>query len=85
MDKQNRKEIKLVNLPVAAVEFIRLVVKRMRYRRVIQDDVRAELEAHFEDELKGCKADTEREEKAKQPSRLLLPITLLSLTALIDP
>jgi len=66
MDKQNRKEIKLVNLPVAAVEFIRLVVKRMRYRRVIQDDVRAELEAHFEDELKGCKADTEREEKAKQ-------------------
>jgi len=66
MEKQNRKERKLSNLPVAAVGFIRLVVKKMRYRRIVQDDVQAELAAHFEDELKSVKTDAEREQKAKQ-------------------
>jgi hypothetical protein len=66
MEKQNRKEGKLSKLPVAAADFIRLVVKKMRYRRVVQDDVRAELAAHFEDELKSVKTDAEREQKAKQ-------------------
>jgi competence protein ComGC len=66
MEMQNRKERKLRNLPVAAVDFIRLVVKKMRYRRVIQDDVHAELASHFEDELKSVKTDAEREQKAKQ-------------------
>jgi len=66
MEKQNRKEAKPSNLPAVAAEFIRLVINKMRYRRKVQDDVKAELAAHFEDELKGCKADTEREEKAGQ-------------------
>jgi hypothetical protein len=66
MEKKNRKEIKLRNLPVAAVDFIRLVVKKMRYRRNVQDDVQAELASHFEDELNSIKADDEREQKAKQ-------------------
>ena len=66
MDKQNRKERKLSNLPFAAVDFIKLVVKKMRYRRIVQDDVQAELAAHFEDELNTVKTDDEREQKAKQ-------------------
>ena len=66
MEKQNRKEGKMSQLPVAAVEFIKLVVNKMRYRRKVQDDVKAELAAHFEDELKGCKTDAEREQKAKE-------------------
>jgi hypothetical protein len=66
MEKQNRKERKLSNLPVAAIGFIRLVVKKMRYRRIVQDDVQAELAAHFEDELKSVKTDAEREQRAKQ-------------------
>ena len=66
MEKQNRKESRLSNLPVAAVDFIRLVVKKMRYRRIVQDDVHAELAAHFEDELKSVKTDAEREQKAEQ-------------------
>jgi len=66
MEKQNRKERKLSNLPVAAVDFIRLIVKKMRYRRNVQDDVQAELAAHFEDELNSVKTDTEREQKAKR-------------------
>ena len=66
MEKQNRKEGKLSELPFAAVEFIRQVVKKMRYRRKVEDDVRAELAAHFEDELKSIEADAEREQKAEQ-------------------
>jgi len=66
MEKQNHTEGKLSKLPASAAEFIRLVVNKMRYRRKVQDDVHAELAAHFEDELKGFKADSEREEKAKQ-------------------
>ena len=66
MEKQNRKEGKLSQLPLAAAEFIKLVINKMRYRRKVQDDVKAELAAHFEDELKGCKADNDREQKGKQ-------------------
>jgi len=66
MKKQNRKEGKLSKLPVAASEFIKLVINKMRYRKQVREDVQAELAAHFEDELKGCKADTEREENARQ-------------------
>ncbi|MGB2809519.1 MAG: hypothetical protein WBC22_17385 [Sedimentisphaerales bacterium] len=53
-------------LPVSASEFIQLVIKKMRYRREVRQDVQAELTAHFEDELKDCKRDSEREQKARQ-------------------
>jgi len=52
------------NLPGCAVEFIRLVIKKMRYRKKVRLDVQRELAAHFEDELKGCAADKEKEQKA---------------------
>ena len=64
--KQKQKDKLADNLPTCAAEFIKLVIKKMRYRRKVRDDVKAELAAHFEDELKGCKADTEREEQARQ-------------------
>jgi hypothetical protein len=38
----------------------------MRYRKKVRDDVRAELAAHFEDELRDCKTDEEKEQKAKK-------------------
>ena len=66
MEKQNRKEGKLSQLPVAAAEFIKLVIKKMRYRKKVREDVQAELAAHFEDELKQCPTDEEREQKAQQ-------------------
>jgi len=62
----DKKSDDLQNLPACAVEFIRLVIKKMRYRRSVQQDVQAELAAHFEDELKGCVSDKEREQKARQ-------------------
>lgn len=54
----------LKNLPTCAAEFIRLVIRKMRYRKKVRQDVQAELVAHFEDELKDCKTDEEKEKKA---------------------
>lgn len=56
----------LQNLPAPAAEFIRLVIKKMRYRRKVRVDVMAELAAHFEDALRDCKNDEEREQKAQR-------------------
>ena len=54
------------HLPICAAEFIKLVVKKMRYRKKVCADVMAELAVHFEDELKDCTTDEEKEQKARQ-------------------
>ena len=41
-------------------------MKKMRYRRKVRADVAAELAAHFEDAMKNCKTDDERDQRAKQ-------------------
>jgi len=61
MAKQNKTDLQ--NVPAAA-RFINRVISKMRYRRQVCRDVRAELAAHFEDELRGCKTDEERQQKA---------------------
>ncbi len=63
---KEHKKIESQNLPACAVEFIKLVIKKMRYRRKVRQDVQAELAAHFEDELKSCAIDQEKEQKAQQ-------------------
>ena len=60
------KKTDLQNLPVCAAEFIKLVVKKMRYRKKVRAEVMAELAVHFEDELKECATDEEKEQKARQ-------------------
>ena len=65
MSKENDKSDSQ-NLPASTVEFIKQVLKKMRYRRKVRRDVHAELAAHFEDELKDCKTDEEKEQKAQQ-------------------
>ncbi|MCX5637428.1 MAG: hypothetical protein NTX52_07015, partial [Planctomycetota bacterium] len=60
------KDRQFDNLPGCVVEFIRLVIKKMRYRRKVRLDVQAELTAHFDDELKERTTDKEREQKARQ-------------------
>ena len=62
----DKKSDDLQNLPGCAVEFIRLVIKKMRYRKSVRQDVQHELTVHFEDELKGCASDKEKEQKARQ-------------------
>ncbi|MCJ7675654.1 MAG: hypothetical protein MUO33_10960, partial [Sedimentisphaerales bacterium] len=56
----------LKNLPPSVCELIRLVMKKMRYRRKVRQNVQEELTAHFEDELKVCTTDQERRTKAHQ-------------------
>jgi len=65
MAKENKKD-QLQNLPACVSEFIRQVIKKMRYRHKVLEDVKAELMAHFEDELKNCATGAERDEKARQ-------------------
>jgi len=65
MAKENKKSDSQ-NLPPCAVEFIRQVLKKMRYRRKVRRDVQSELAAHFEDEMKDCKTDEQKEQKANQ-------------------
>jgi len=64
--KKKEKDKLFDNLPACAVEFIKLVIKKMRYRKKVRADVMAELAAHFEDELHDCKSDEEKEQKAQQ-------------------
>lgn len=63
-DRHENKDLK--NLPACVCEFIRLVIKKMRYRRKVRQNVQNELTAHFEDELKDCPAGKEREQKAQR-------------------
>src|SRR4030065_586584 len=60
------KEFNSKMLPATVREYIAALVKKMRYRRKVRDDVEAELKAHFEDELKDCKSGEEKEQKARQ-------------------
>jgi hypothetical protein len=53
------------NLPGCAAEYIRLVIKKMKWQKKVRGDVQAELVAHFEDALRDCKTNEERERAAK--------------------
>jgi hypothetical protein len=65
MAKENKKD-QSQNLPACTTEFITQVIKKMRYRRKVREDVKAELIAHFEDELRDRPTDREKDEKARQ-------------------
>ena len=53
------------DLPVMAVDYIKLVIKRMGYRKKVRADVQAELITHFQDGLKDCKSDEEKQAAVK--------------------
>ena len=54
------------SLPACAVKYVQRLLKKMRSRRKVRNDVETELTAHFEDELKDCKTSEEKEQKARQ-------------------
>jgi hypothetical protein len=64
--RSKARQPRLEHLPAAIAAFISLVVKKMRYRRSVRADVMAELAAHFEDALKDCNADDERDRRARE-------------------
>ncbi|HSV98865.1 MAG TPA: hypothetical protein VLI39_01740 [Sedimentisphaerales bacterium] len=53
-------------MPRCAEQFIAAVVRKIRWRRRVREDVRAELTAHFEDELRDVTDPAERERRAKR-------------------
>jgi len=53
-------------LPVCAEQFITAVVRKMGYRKRVRQEVREELTAHFEDELRDVTDAAEREKSAKR-------------------
>jgi hypothetical protein len=65
---ETREKNELNRFPDNATEFIKKVIKKMRYRRKIRRDVQAELTAHFEDALK----DSDTVEKREQQARSLI-------------
>ncbi|MBL7153166.1 MAG: hypothetical protein ISS79_05580 [Phycisphaerae bacterium] len=75
-DKQND----LQHLSPSAAVFIGRVVTKMRYRRKVGQDVQAELVAHFEDGLKDCATDEDREQTAL---RLIADFGDIKLLALL--
>ncbi len=60
------KGLDLERLPAGSAEFIKLVIKKVRYRKKVRSEVMAELAVHFEDELKDCKTGQEKQQKAEQ-------------------
>lgn len=56
----------LENLPPEVAEYVELIIRKMRYRRKVRQEVRAELMGHFADALKDCRTDEERQAKAQE-------------------
>ncbi len=63
---ERKKDESMEHLPQVAQEYIRELIKSIRYRKKVRRDVQAELVAHFEDVLKDCKDDQQRTEKCKK-------------------
>ncbi|KPJ65945.1 MAG: hypothetical protein AMJ43_09570 [Coxiella sp. DG_40] len=67
---RQRRETQLVkhlaSVPENAGELIKSIIREMRYRKKVRQEVMAELAAHFEDEVRDCKSDEEKEQKAQQ-------------------
>ncbi len=55
-----------MKVPACAEDYIKQILKKLRFRRKVRRDVQEELTAHFADELKDCRTDEDREQKAKQ-------------------
>jgi hypothetical protein len=54
------------NLPGCAGEYIRLIIKNMGYRRKARIEVAEELADHFNEALKDCPGDDEKDNKARE-------------------
>ena len=64
--KKKLPQIDLSYLPRCAGEYIKLVIKKMRYRKQVRADVLAELASDFEEELKECTSDEQKQQIARQ-------------------
>jgi len=56
----------LTSIPENAGNLIKAIIEQMQYRKKVRADVMAELIAHFEDALRECAADEEKQQKADE-------------------
>jgi len=64
--KKKLSQVDLRHLPRCAGEYIKLVIKKMRYREQVRADVLAELASDFEEELKEYTGDEQKQQIARQ-------------------
>ena len=64
--KKKDTEKTFVGLPGIVQEYIKQVLKGMRFHKKAKAETAAELAGHFEDELRECKSEEEREKKAEK-------------------
>jgi len=64
--KKKLSQVDLRHLPRCAGEYIKSVIKKMRYRKQVQVDVLAELASDFEEELKEYTSDEQKQQIARQ-------------------
>ena len=66
LQRVSKLKFDLDHLPASAADYIKLVIKYMRYRRTSRQEVADELTNHFEEALKDCTTDEEKKQKAQQ-------------------
>jgi hypothetical protein len=65
-DKVKKAGFDLEHLPAGIADFVKQVVKKMRYRKRVRADVMVELTAHFQDALKNCESGEQKEQRTQQ-------------------
>ena len=63
---KKKKDPMLNELPAVAAQYIKLVIKKMRYRRKVQREGTAELADHFLEALQDCTNDEQKNQRAKE-------------------
>ncbi|GAH60892.1 unnamed protein product, partial [marine sediment metagenome] len=76
--KKILSKIDLRHLSRYAGEHIKLVIQKMRYRKQVRADVLAELASDFEEELKECTSDEQKQQVARQLIEEFGDVKLLS-------
>ena len=64
--KKKLPRIDLHLLPGSAGEYIKSVIKKMRYRKKVREEVLAELASDFEAELKECTSEEQKQQRSRQ-------------------
>jgi competence protein ComGC len=54
------------SLPQIVLDYVDLIIRKMKYSRKVRHDVRAELLAHFEDALQGVDNEQDRQKQAEE-------------------
>jgi hypothetical protein len=64
--KVTAMESKKNSLPQIVLDYVEQVIRNVKYKRKIRQEVKAELLAHFEDALGGVKDDADKQKKAEE-------------------